>query len=52
MLDSINCRLITYNANTLSPTYINPAKISARYPKLQLQYENQPTVIDPADLPF
>jgi hypothetical protein len=52
MLDSINCRLITYNANTLSPTHINPAKISARYPKLQLQYENQPTVIDPADLPF
>jgi hypothetical protein len=52
MLDSINCRLITYNANTLSPTHINPAKISARYPKLQLQYENQETIIDPADLPF
>jgi hypothetical protein len=52
MLDSINCRLITYNANTLNPTYINPTKISARYPKLQLENENRETIIDPADLPF
>ena len=49
MLDSINCRLITYNQNSLTPTNINPAKISARYPKLQ---DNENVAIDILDLPF
>lgn len=49
MLDSINCRLITYNQNSLTPTYINPAKISARYPKLQ---EDENLAIGILELPF
>lgn len=49
MLNSIDCRLITYNQNTLTPSYINPAKISARYGKLQ---DNEKPTIDITDLPF
>lgn len=49
ILNSIDCRLITYNQNTLTSTYINPAKISARYGNLQ---NDEKVIIDIPNFPF
>ena len=50
MLDSMNCRLISYNKDGLKAIPVNDAKISVRYPKLQ--HENEKTDINIIDLPF
>lgn len=52
MLDSMNCKLISYNIDSLTPTYINNRKLSSMYPKLQPEHENQETAIYSDDLPF